>query len=317
MWQIGRRLSATMVVWMMAWTAQATELSDEPGPASSTNDTTVIVGTSEIEMKKTEDCLKHLHELLEKVTALHEAASTDRADAGRADCIFHQLVRMKGLVGAATASYAQLSQAIADSDGRVATAESANIIIACSRGERVLSDAIGCRPERPRGPKKTVVEPNVLPNSPTSVAHEPRIMPLPKKFPARDDRDCLRQEQLAVMVTRAMELELGANPSADACIAALEKLSIQPLPGWKHGRCATVDDLYVIASQVLHLKVDHPDDPAACAQALRDDGLAIDELLPARPPKGESPLLLESEAQAFLATGYAAPLPTSRRPARN
>ena len=116
-----------------------------------------------------------------------------------------------------------------------------------------------------------------------------------------------------MLIAQAMELELGAAPSATSCAAALTKLAIKPPKGWQPARCATVDDLYVTAVRIMKLNVEQADDPARCAQALRDEGLAIDELLPARPPQGEPPVLLEAEVRAFLASGFAAPLATARR----
>jgi hypothetical protein len=118
---------------------------------------------------------------------------------------------------------------------------------------------------------------------------------------------------MANMLVAVMDLRLDADKSPNANTVALTKLAIEPLDGWQPNECLTLDDFCVAVARALNLKVEKPDDPASYAQALRDEGLPVDTVLPARPPEGPSLLLLESEARAFFLAGYAAPLPTSRR----
>jgi len=56
----------------------------------------------------------------------------------------------------------------------------------------------------------------------------------------------------------------------------------------------------------LNLKVAAPTEPASYVQAIRDSGLPVEPLLRHR-------VLFEAEVRVFLAQGYAAPLPSSRR----
>jgi len=59
--------------------------------------------------------------------------------------------------------------------------------------------------------------------------------------------------------------------------------------------------------------VKDPQDPLSYGQALREEGLGVGTLLPERDPQLDPPYVLDSEVRAFLTTGYAAPLPSSRR----
>ena len=93
----------------------------------------------------------------------------------------------------------------------------------------------------------------------------------------------------------------------------LAKLAIEPLGGWHSGECVTVDDVYVACARAMKLKVKDPDDPLSYGQALRDEGLGVDTLLPERDPKLDPPFVVDSEVRAFLTSGYAAPLPGSKR----
>jgi hypothetical protein len=129
----------------------------------------------------------------------------------------------------------------------------------------------------------------------------------------RNELTCLHQDRLAGMLIVAMELRVADSKSPNANSAALAKLAIEPLDGWQPNECATLDDLCVVVARALNLKVERPDDPVSYAQALRDEGLPVDTLLPARIADAPPPLLLESEARAFFVTGYAAPLPSSKR----
>ena len=93
----------------------------------------------------------------------------------------------------------------------------------------------------------------------------------------------------------------------------LAKLGVEPLGGWQPGKCTTADDVYVACARVMKLKVKDPQDPLSYAQALRDEGLGVDTLLPERDPKLDPPIVVDSEVREFLTTGYAAPLPSAKR----
>ena len=96
-------------------------------------------------------------------------------------------------------------------------------------------------------------------------------------------------------------------------MAALAKLAVEPLGGWQAGKCATVDNVYVACARAMRLKVKDQNDPLSYGEALREEGLGVDTLLPERDPKLDPPFVLDSEVRAFLTSGYAAPLPSARR----
>src|SRR5208283_4272163 len=116
-----------------------------------------------------------------------------------------------------------------------------------------------------------------------------------------------------VMLAHAMNLKLDEKAIPDDCLKALAKLAVEPLNGWQPGKCTTVDDVYVACARAMNLKVKDPQDPLSYGQALREEGIGVDTLLPERDPQLDPPYVVDSEVRALLATGYAAPLPSARR----
>jgi hypothetical protein len=93
----------------------------------------------------------------------------------------------------------------------------------------------------------------------------------------------------------------------------LANLGVQPLDGWVADDCVTSDDLCVVVARALNLKVEKPDNPYSYVQAVRNDGLPVDSVLPRRTKESIPVVLLESEVRLFLARGYVARMPSSHR----
>jgi len=133
-----------------------------------------------------------------------------------------------------------------------------------------------------------------------------------RRFVERTAQTCLHHEQFAALLARVMDLELDPHATPEDCSKMLAKLAIEPLGGWRPGKCVTVDNVYVACARAMNLKVKDPENPLSYAQALRDEGLGVDTLLPERDPKLDPPFVLDSEVRAFLTSGYAAPLPSAK-----
>ncbi len=129
----------------------------------------------------------------------------------------------------------------------------------------------------------------------------------------RTEQTCLHHEQFAFLLARAMNLKLDPHATPEDCSKMLANLAIEPLGGWHLGKCVTVDNVYVACARAMNLKVKTPEDPLSYGQALRDEGLGVDTLLPERDPKLDPPFVVDSEVRAFLTSGYAAPLPSAKR----
>src|SRR2546425_4897009 len=115
MWSFIRWAAALAFAGVVARQVRAVDLSAAAGETT-TNAPTVTVGEQEIDVKKADDCLKHLHDLLDKLTQLHEQATTNQDYAGRLECIRIHLIRLRGVVEVASQSYAQMSEAVSVSD---------------------------------------------------------------------------------------------------------------------------------------------------------------------------------------------------------
>ena len=144
---------------------------------------------------------------------------------------------------------------------------------------------------RPADADISTASPPVNMSSPTTL-----VMPI------ADEATCLKQHKLAALLAQVMGLEITTNTP----MQALTQAEIEPLTGWHAESCVTLDTFCVVIARALKLKVAAPTEPASYVAAVRDEGLPVEPLLRHR-------ILFESEVRLFLAQGYAAPLPSSRR----
>lgn len=308
-----------LILTVSGGTAQGSAIAGDAGN-SSTNLPAAPPVAPQSEVEKADECLKRIPELLNKIAQLEVTTAAIPNQDARVECLRDKVNRLKSLGELTKSAHNQMAAALENQDTNQVDEIVARVLVACARANQLAVEAEACLKIDPVKPKvsNNRIE---LPPKPADVLPKPavRATPLkPAKPPAQptephDAVTCLTQEHLAWMIAQVMELSTDQNDTAAGRIAALTKLDIQPVKGWRPGQCATVDDLYVTAAQMMKLEPEQANDPLSCAQALRDQGIAVDALLPARPADGKSPLLLESQARAFFAAGYAAPLPTSRR----
>ncbi len=190
-----------------------------------------------------------------------------------------------------------------------------DVKLCCARAEKLLLEAEGCATSITLKTMPTNDAPAGVTNSSVDIQITPRPAGLPpvRRAVVRTRDTCLHHEQFAAMLGRAMDLKMTDKATADDFMKRLSKLAIEPLRGWQPGQCVTVDDVYVACARAMDLKVKDPQDPLSYGQALRDEGLGVDTLLPERDPQLDPPYVLDSEVRALFTTGYAAPLPSSRR----
>jgi hypothetical protein len=192
-----------------------------------------------------------------------------------------------------------------------------SVKISCARAEKLLLEAEGCATSLALKATPPPAAPLVATNAPVTI--DVKITPRPpppsvkRRFVERTVQTCLHHEQFAAQLARAMNLKLDPHTTPEDCSKMLAKLAIEPLGGWHLGKCVTVDNVYVACARAMNLKVKDPEDPLSYGQALRDEGLGVDTLLPVRDPKLDPPFVVDSEVRAFLTSGYAAPLPSAKR----
>jgi hypothetical protein len=250
-------------------------------------------------LEKSQSCLQRLQTILAEAEQLRETTAANTPAI--AECLDTHIAKIKTVAELARLSHEQLLRALAVTNMPAVQSRLANITNACARAERVLAEARQC-PQTAPTLKSAPIHNTPAAGPPSS----------PARQPARTRSNCIRHDQLACLLTRAMELSVEPEITVDPCIAALTQRGIEPLAGWQPARCATVDDFCVAVARALNLNVDNANDPASYRQALRDEGLPVDTLLPqSRGP--EAPVyLLEREVRAFLATAHAAPLRSNR-----
>ena len=256
-------------------------------------------------------CIQLIQSVMERIAHLEEGASNQTA---RLACLTEKRVKIQGLLELTQSAAGRLPRLQDEDDTDQIEAESSKIALACARAEKLALEADNCsdgpapksKRHRPDRPATQDVPPQTATQIVTAVQ--------PPSYPLRDEQACVHQDRVAVLLGQAMDLRLGGKKSTEAYTAELGKLAIEPLGGWQPQKCMSLDDFCVAVARALSLKVEAPDDPTSYCQALRDDGLPVDTLLPARgDANNPPPLLLESEVRSFFAQGYAAPFPTSRR----
>jgi len=274
---------------------------------TATNDITVV-------MQEARACTERLRQIYGEAAKLEEITPIEQPEL--LDCIHSRMVKIKGLVEMADTADLEIRKAFKGNDAETVERDADNIELSCTRAEKLFLEAQGCStsaPPKTTPPKTTASVADT--NASAAIKITPRATgpAPPRRHVERNQQTCLRQEQFAVLLARAMELKLVEPATSDDCVKALTKMVVEPLGGWQPGKCTTVDDVYVACVRAMKLNVKDPQDPLSCAEALREEGLGVDTLLPERDPKLDPPYVLDSEVRAFLATGYAAPLPSSRR----
>jgi len=277
-----------------------------------TNETSSTEGEGKPGSVQAAACIQLIQALIDRVTRLQEGASNQTA---RLDCITEKLIKIQGLLELTQTAAARLPQLENDEDTDQMENESAKVALACARAEKLALEAENCSAGPAVKPKKHHADnaaETAAADTSAQTATQAAPLALAPVYPERDEDTCIRQGQMAMLLGRAMDIGLDESRSADAYTSELGKLAIEPLAGWQPEKCVTLDDFCVVVARALNLKIESPDDPASYIQALRDDGLPVDSLLP---PRGDvnnpAPVLLAPEVRNFFAHGYAAPLPTS------
>ncbi|MEI6084151.1 MAG: hypothetical protein WCS70_07600 [Verrucomicrobiota bacterium] len=251
------------------------------------------------------NCMEYLDAAIERLETLAETFSNETV---RAHCINDKLTKARSLDQLVHSLSASLEAHTEDEDQESVEHDRALIFAACARIDRLAEEAAAC--EDSATPKKRRHAPPV---ELAPVVPRPRVVRA-SAAPAAGQRDattCLKQVKFAAMLADVLGVEI--NGSADAPSRELAKRNIEPFGGWAGDECLTVDDLCVVVARALNLKVEAPDDPYSYVQAVRNDGLPVDSVLPRRRKESEPAVLLEAEVRIFLARGYAARMPSGRR----
>jgi hypothetical protein len=265
-------------------------------------------------LQQSEACMRRLREIYDAAARLEEKTPPEQAVL--ADCVRSRALKIKGLLELMEETQQDIQKAVRAAELDKAADYLGNVKISCARAEKLLLEAEGCAASPVLKAAPAEEAPVVATN--TAVAIDVRIVPHPplppvnRRFVARTAQTCLRHEQFAALLARAMNLKLDPHATSEDCSKMLAKLAIEPLGGWHPGKCVTVDNVYVACARAMNLKVKDPEDPLSYGQALRDEGLGVDTLLPERDPKLDPPLVVDSEVRAFLTSGYAAPLPSAK-----
>ncbi len=275
---------------------------------SSTNDFSAF-------LQQSDACLQRLREIDDTATKLEQAIPPGQTV--QLDCIHSRALKIKGLLNLTQEARKGIQSAVRAAKPDDAADSLRNVKMSCTRAEKLLIEAQACASNNvlQAAPPKEISAAETNPVAATDIKIAPRSpsSPVPHRFVERTARTCLHQEQFAAMLARAMDLKLDPHATPEDCLAALAKLTVEPLGGWRAGKCTTVDNVYVACARAMNLKVKDLKDPLSYGEALREEGLGVDTLLPERDPKLDPPFVLDSEVRAFLISGYAAPLPSAKR----
>jgi hypothetical protein len=273
----------------------------------STNDIAAAV-------KGADACALRLQEIRDEAVKLEGAAPADQV--GLVDCIHSRVLKIKGLLELTLGAQKSLHKVIKTDGAEAVEGYATNVKLSCERAEKLLLEAESCATSVTlKMPPPTNEVPAAVTNSSVNVKIKPRAAGIPPvhRPVARTRETCVHHEQFAMMLGKAMDLKMTDKATPDDFVKALARLAVEPFHGWQPGKCVTVDDVYVACARAMNLKVKDPHDPLSYGQALRDEGLGVDTLLPERDPQLDPPYVLDSELRALLTTGYAAPLPSTKR----
>ena len=288
--------------------ALAMVFGDRLAAQSPTNDVAAVV-------READTCVRRLQVIHGEAVKLGDIAPKEQT--ALIDCIRSRELKIKGLLELTESVRKDIQKALKADETEAIKGFASDVMTSCARAEKLLFEAEGCATSvaLKAAPTNAVSEATTNASGLVKIKITPRARgPSAARRPVvRTDQTCLRHEQFAAMLAGAMDLKLVAPATPDEVIRALTRLAVEPLRGWQLGRCVTVDDVYVACARAMNLKVKDPQDPLSYGQALRDEGLGVDALLPERDLHLDPPYVLDSEVRAFLATGYAAPLPSAKR----
>ncbi len=266
-------------------------------------------------LQQSNACVRRLHEIYDEAARLEEKTSPE--EAALADCVRSRALKIKGLLDLTEATQKDIQKAVRAAQSEKAMGYLDSVKISCARAEKLLLEAEGCATSLALKAAPAKDAPATVTNANVTIDVRIPLRPPPpsirRRFVERTVQTCLHHEQFAVLLARVMDLKLDLHATPEDCSKMLAKLAIEPLGGWHFGKCVTVDNVYVVCARAMNLKVKDPEDPLSYGQALRDEGLGVDTLLPERDPKLDPPLVVDSEVRAFLTSGYAAPLPSAKR----
>ena len=266
-------------------------------------------------LQQSDACLRRLHTIYDAAARLEEKTPTEQA--ALSDCVRSRVLKIKGLLNLSEGTQKDIQKAVRAGQSDKAADSLDGVKICCERAEKLLLEAEGCATSLALMTAPAKEAPTTATNAVVTIDTKIPLRPPPRsvnrRFVERTVRTCLHHEQFAALLARAMNLKLDPHATPEDCSKMLAKLTIEPLGGWRLGKCVTVDNVYVACARAMNLKVKDPEDPLSYGQALRDEGLGVDTLLPERDPKLDPPLVLDSEVRAFLTSGYAAPLPSAKR----
>jgi hypothetical protein len=266
-------------------------------------------------LQQSDACVRRLHEIYDEAARLEE--KTPPEQEALADCVRSRVLKIKGLLELMEETQKDIQIAVRAAQSDKAADYLGSVMISCARAKKLLLEAEGCATslalKAAPPPAAPLVATNALGTIDVKITPRPPSPSVNRRFVERTIQTCLHHEQFAGMLARAMNLKLDPHASPEDCSKMLAKLAIEPLGGWQLGKCVTVDNVYVACARAMNLKVKDPEDPLSYGQALRDEGLGVDTLLPERDPKLDPPFVVDSEVRAFLTSGYAAPLPSAKR----
>jgi hypothetical protein len=266
-------------------------------------------------LQQSDDCVRRLHEIYDEVTRLEGRTPPDQV--ALADCIHSRVLKITGLLDLTEEARKDIQRAVRAAESDKAADYLDSVKISCARAEKLLLEAGGCATSVALKAAPPQDAPSVATNGNVAIDIKiplrPPSPPVNRRFVERTIQTCLHQEQFAALLARAMNLKIDPHTTPEDCSKMLAKLAVEPLGGWHLGKCVTVDNVYVACARAMNLKVKDPEDPISYGQALRDEGLGVDTLLPERDPKLDPPFVVDSEVRAFLTSGYAAPLPSAKR----
>jgi len=277
------------------------------GAPLSTNDIAATVKDADAHVAR-------MQAVRDEAAKLEDAAPTNQIEL--VDCIRSRVLKIEGLLDLTRGAQKDLHLAVKSGNTGALDGYASSVALCWTRAEKLLAEAQDCATSVALQAAPT----NEAPTGVTNTAGaEIKITPRPAGLPplhrsvARTAETCLHHEEFAAMLGKAMDLKMTDKNSPEDYVKALTRLAIEPLHGWQIGKCVTVDDVYVACARAMNLKVKDPKDPLSYGEALRQEGLGVDTLLPVRDPQLDPPYVLDSEVRALLTTGYAAPLPSAKR----
>jgi hypothetical protein len=173
-------------------------------PVSAQSSTNDIAGVA----KDADACVVRLQEIRDEALKLEEATPADQVEL--IDCIHSRVLKIKGLVELASNSQKGLHGTVKTDSPDTMDGYATNVKLCRARAEKLLLEAEGCATSVTLRTTPTNEVPMVVTNSTVDIKITPRAAGLPPVHRAvvRTKETCLRQEQFAAMLGRAMDLKI-------------------------------------------------------------------------------------------------------------